>query len=81
MRFRILVFILIVAAMSARVVQINADPPTVFPNGFRAIEPFTDEAAKAYQARNQTLFGVWSTSEKDEYQFWKVLSPVWAHPG
>jgi 4-amino-4-deoxy-L-arabinose transferase-like glycosyltransferase len=71
---------MLAALLAIRVIKLNADPPQVFPNGFRAIEPFTDEAAKAYQARNLVLFGKWSTSDQDDYQFWKVLSPVWVYP-
>ena len=78
---RALAILLMAAALiSLRLVRLNADPPLSFPNGFRAIEPFTDEAAKAFQARNRALFGVWNTNAKDEYRFWKVLSPVWCYP-
>ncbi len=66
--------------VSIRFFHLNADPPLTFPNGWRAYEPFTDEAAKAYQARNRVLFGKWNTSELDQYRFWKVLSPVWCYP-
>ena len=71
---------MVLGLLAVRLVRLNADPPQVFPNGFRAIEPFTDEAAKAYQARNRALFGQWNTSGLDEYRFWKVLSPVWCYP-
>jgi len=63
-----------------RFLRINADPPLSFPNGWRAYEPFTDESAKAYQARNFTLFGQWNLTPQDQYRFWKVLSPVWCYP-
>lgn len=70
---------MIVRLLSVRMLKLSADPPLVFPNGFRSVEPFTDEAAKAYQARNHVRSGKWNTSDQDDYKFWKVLSPVWAY--
>lgn len=80
MRIKIIAAGLIAVSLLLRLIQLNADPPTVFPNGFRVIEPFTDEAAKSYQARNRALFGQWNTSEQDQYRYWKKLSPVWCYP-
>jgi len=80
MKRALAILLLAAALISVRLFKLNADPPRVFPNGFRAIEPFTDEAAKAFQARNRALFNEWNTSPKDEYRFWKVLSPLWCYP-
>ncbi len=70
-----LMVIILVACL--RLVNLGADAPVEFPNGFRAMAPVKDEAAKGYASRNKALFGEWYTSEKDQYRFWEVLSPVW----
>jgi len=80
MRLRYPVIGFLVLCFALRLWHLQADPPQNFPNGFRAIEPFTDEAAKAYQARNMALFGRFNTSSQDDYRFWRVLSPCWTYP-
>lgn len=79
-RLGIIIGLIFLGLVCIRLLHLNQDPPLYFPNGWRAYEPFTDEAAKAYQARSRVLFGQWNTSAKDEYRFWKVLSPVWCYP-
>ncbi len=76
----ILVGLAFLGLILVRFSRINADPPLSFSNGLRSYETFTDEAAKAYQARNRALFGKWNLSDQDQYRFWKVLSPVWCYP-
>jgi hypothetical protein len=59
---------------------IHADPPQSLPNHARALELFTDPPAKSYEARNWALFGQWSTSPADNYQFWRIQAPMWVYP-
>lgn len=72
--------LLLLAFLAVRVADLTADPPLRLPNGTRVYEMFTDPPAKSYEARNWALFGVWATSPEDNYQFWRVQSPVWVYP-
>src|ERR1035437_3511526 len=63
-----------------RLAFLTADPPLFLPNGLIANELFVEPPAKAHEARNLALFGAWQTSPVDNYQFWRVQSPVWVYP-
>lgn len=78
--FKILLALFFFILLAIRFCHLLADPPLSFPNSWRSYETFTDEAAKAYQARNYALFGKWNLSPQDQYRIWKVLSPVWVYP-
>jgi 4-amino-4-deoxy-L-arabinose transferase-like glycosyltransferase len=74
----ILLLILFVSG-GIRFLRISADAPQTFPNGFSSSAPVKDEAAKSYEARYRALFGRWTLSERDDYRYWKTLSPVWTY--
>jgi 4-amino-4-deoxy-L-arabinose transferase-like glycosyltransferase len=72
--------VLLALFMALRLAFLNADPPQALPNRARVYELFTDPPAKSYEARNKVLFGEWSTSPSDNYQFWRIQAPVWVYP-
>ncbi len=59
---------------------IRADAPTGIPNHFSIRDGFRDEAEKSHEARNWALFGKFQTSPYDDFQFWRMQSPVWVYP-
>jgi len=61
-----------------RLVRLNADSPSLS-GPFRNVSPYKDEGEKAYEARNRVLFGQWRTNPADEFEFWRVQSPVWTY--
>jgi hypothetical protein len=72
--------VLIVVFVALRLPFITADPPGWLPNRARVHELFSDPPAKSYEARNHALFGVWTTSPVDNYQFWRIQAPLWVYP-
>jgi len=66
--------------VALRLAYVGADPPKYLPNGARIYELFTDPPAKSYEARNWALFGSWSVSPLDNYQFWRIQAPAWVYP-
>ncbi len=67
--------------IAIRLVHLNADPPTSLPNGHpEANELVVEGPAKAHEARNKALFGNWKAHPANEYQFWRIQSPVWVYP-
>ncbi len=74
-----LLVVFILAGGGIKFLRIDADAPQVFPNGFGSDATVKDEAAKSYEARNRTLFDAWSLSEKDDYRYWRTVSPVWSY--
>lgn len=60
----------------------EADPIAVLPafGEGRALELVIEAPAKAHEARNWALFGEWHRNPADEYQFWRIQSPVWVYP-
>ncbi|MFK7926950.1 MAG: hypothetical protein AB8H79_02085, partial [Myxococcota bacterium] len=60
----------------------EADPTKVLPgftDHYRA-ELLVEAPAKAHEARNWALFGEWHRNPVDDYQFWRVQSPLWVYP-
>lgn len=60
----------------------EADPTKVLP-GFRDFyraELLVEAPAKAHEARNWALFGEWHRNPSDNYQFWRIQSPLWVYP-
>ncbi len=76
----IIAVVLIGLFIGIRLLYLTADAPLGLPNGVRVHELFTDPPAKSFEARNRALFGVWRTSESDNYQFWRLQAPVWVYP-
>ena len=67
--------------IAIRLVHLNADPPSSLPNGHpEASELVVEGPAKAHEARNKALFGDWKAHPANEYQFWRIQSPVWVYP-
>ncbi|MET0386647.1 MAG: hypothetical protein ABW321_11840, partial [Polyangiales bacterium] len=66
--------------ITARVAQLEADPPRVYPSGQTAIELVREGAAKAHEARRHGLFNTYVTKAVDTYHIWRVQSPVYVHP-
>lgn len=67
--------------ISIRLVHLTADPPTTLPNGHEeASELVVEGPAKAHEARNRALFGDWRGHPANEYEFWRIQSPVWVYP-
>lgn len=61
----------------------EADPQWWMPFGLPSTnvdEFLVEPAAKAHEARNWALFGAWHRNPADNYQFWRVQSPVWVYP-
>ena len=73
------VVLIILLSSGLKLIHLRADAPRLFPNGFESSDPVKDEAAKAYEARNRTLFGAWANSPADDYRYWNTLSPAWTH--
>jgi 4-amino-4-deoxy-L-arabinose transferase-like glycosyltransferase len=71
--------LLLAVFVALRLAYLDADPPVALPNDVRVYELFTDPPAKSYEARNWALFGTWSTSPADNYQFWRLQAPVWVY--
>lgn len=77
--------VLLIAALAAlfiafRVAYITADAPRDLPNGSSGYELFAEPFAKAHEARNRALFGVWQTNPTDNYQYWRIQAPCWVYP-
>lgn len=77
--------LLLIAALAAlffafRVAYITADAPRDLPNGSSGYEVFAEPFAKAHEARNRALFGVWQTNPVDNYQYWRLQAPCWVYP-
>jgi hypothetical protein len=67
--------------IALRLVHLDADPPTSLPNGeTETSELVVEGPAKAHEARNEALFGNWRGRPANEYQFWRIQSPVWVYP-
>lgn len=84
-RFRprdfVLLGVLIVAFLGPRLAFLEADPPhELAGEAQRAQALWLEPPAKAHEARNWALFGVWQTNPADEYQFWRRQSPAWVYP-
>lgn len=60
----------------------EADPIRQLPGFGRrvSLELVIEAPAKAHEARNWALFGEWHRNPADEYQFWRIQSPVWVYP-
>ncbi|MEN0062307.1 MAG: glycosyltransferase family 39 protein [Myxococcota bacterium] len=62
---------------------LGADPPTEPPwlmAKEELIEFVVEGPAKAHEARNWALFGEWHRNPVDNYQFWRIQSPLWVYP-
>jgi hypothetical protein len=66
--------------LAVRFAYLTADPPMSLPNGNDYNELVVEPTAKAHEARNRALFGMWKTSPVDNYQFWRVQAPAWVYP-
>jgi 4-amino-4-deoxy-L-arabinose transferase-like glycosyltransferase len=75
----ILLAVICSAFVAIRCIQLSADPPLwIFASDGR--ELFAEPPAKSHEARNYALFGSFKLHEADNYQFWRVQSPVWVYP-
>ncbi len=62
-----------------RCLYLDADPPLrIGPHDAR--ELFAEPPAKSHEARNHALFGTFHVNPADDYQFWRVQSPLWVYP-
>jgi 4-amino-4-deoxy-L-arabinose transferase-like glycosyltransferase len=78
---RIALFLALVAMfLLLRLMQLEADPPLLHPDGRQAYELRVEGIAKAHEARNAAVFGSWQTNPVDNYQFWRAQSPAWVYP-
>lgn len=78
---RLTVATAVVLFVGVRLVYLQADPPTDLPNSSREwTELIVEGPAKAQEARNKALFGDWKANPVDNYQFWRMQSPVWVYP-
>lgn len=76
-----IIVVIAVLFVGIRLVYLRADLPTRLPNHSREwAELIVEGPAKAQEARNKALFGTWKTNALDNYQFWRVQSPVWVYP-
>ncbi len=66
--------------LALRLIFLEADPPLMLPNEMKGYELITEGTAKAHEARNWGVFGIWQTHPEDGYQFWRVQSPCWVYP-
>ena len=79
-RRRLLIVALVVLFVALRLVFLRADPPMSLPVGLTANELFVEPSAKSHEARNFALFGAFQTNPVDNYQFWRLQSPLWVYP-
>lgn len=78
---RILPLALVVALfLVVRLAHTTADPPFGTPEGTSPNELVVEPVAKAYEARTWALTGHWSTSDLDNYGFWRAQSWAWVYP-
>ncbi|MEM6927231.1 MAG: glycosyltransferase family 39 protein [Myxococcota bacterium] len=73
----------IVAFVGLVLAFLGADPPTAVPFTLSRpdlVELVVEGPAKAHEARNWALFGEWHRNPADNYQFWRIQSPVWVYP-
>jgi len=79
-RWRWLLAVLLLCWIVPRVLYLDADPPSRLPNEINsALDFIVEPPAKSHEARNFALFGRWKTNPADEYQFWRMQSPVWVY--
>lgn len=72
--------LLVIVFGTLRLAFVTADGPTRLPNAADGYELFAEPVAKAHEARSRALFGAWHTNPADNYQYWRVQSPVWVYP-
>ena len=81
MRLWLIVATAVVVFVGVRLVYLQADPPTDLPiSSAEWTELIVEGPAKAQVARNKALFGDWKSNPVDNYQFWRIQSPVWVYP-
>lgn len=74
------IIVLSLLFLFVRIVFLHADPPRDLPNGTRTNELFVEGPAKALEARKYALKGSYVTNAADQYNFWRIQSPLYVLP-